>query len=767
ANGGTGANGEEAIVVDRVGDPTLLADLYVQLLKNLLMDVWEGSAMTRWERRWLEVLDEGTWAEVLRRYVIVRAGSANRDPLSPAAISALSSLGRDDPETLAGGEHIALLLLLSEDLMEMERMRNWMQRRLDYSTSVAAGLRADIAEDRKKLRELAGAEKEAKKRKRDGPDEAARAAAAAASGAAAGAASTPTTTPAAPAAGSGGGGKRIKLSGAAAAAAAAHVAAAAAAGAGGEEGGGDEDEEDPHEPSWELPEDLREFNGDPTDRRAVASFRTRLQAAKQRLERSRAQWHADKKRRNKERDLRRRHLEPVEQRVVREKREAEEALVARQEALERELDRCHIRRAPLGSDRHHRRYWWGLAGLKSLLLVEHRDGVWSAISTPEQLEAVIYSLDPRGIRESELRKAMERVQPSILAAMAKVRGLLESGEAEAAAASARDEAVDAMEGYGLDGDDMGGGGVLSGPYRGASMRQLIDSVVAMTNAAEAEDVPGPARGWREWRERFVAVIESAELDADWEAEDAVRGEAPALQAPAVDEADGEQVGEAKSGPQPELRRLYSQLSRRLLQMQTWFFSHSGQDGHPRFTENMPAPGGVSAAAAKAAAATAAGGAAGATDGGPAPVEGQPGATPGTAEEGAGGEGGSSDTEGEDDGEETRGLSEAPQDGEEDGEDDRRRKERQMRRRQSEVAVDDDSPELVDRDLTRDEEKSRSSNGFCRHFMWRSKKEQASWVGMADKAATAPRLAFCATTLAFHSAGLLGMTLKWAKKPKKH
>eukprot|EP00198_Chlamydomonas_reinhardtii_P007172 XP_001696508.1 predicted protein [Chlamydomonas reinhardtii] len=52
-------------------------------------------------------------------------------------------------------------------------------------------------------------------------------------------------------------------------------------------------------------------------------------------------------------------------------------------------------------------------------------------------------------------------------------------------------------------------------------------------------------------------------------------------------------------------------------------------------------------------------------------------------------------------------------------------------------------------------------------MWRSKKEQASWVGMAEKAQSAPRLAFCATTLAFHSAGLLGMTLKWAKKPKKH
>ncbi len=50
----------------------------------------------------------------------------------------------------------------------------------------------------------------------------------------------------------------------------------------------------------------------------------------------------------------------------------------------------------------------------------------------------------------------------------------------------------------------------------------------------------------------------------------------------------------------------------------------------------------------------------------------------------------------------------------------------------------------------------------------STRTQASWIGMAEKAyQSAPRLAFCATTLAFHSAGLLGMTLKWAKKPKKH
>jgi hypothetical protein len=272
----------------------------------------------------------------------------------------------------------------------------------------------------------------------------------------------------------------------------------------------------------------------------------------------------------------------------------------------------------------------------------------------------------QGIRELELRKALERVQPTVLAAMAKVQVLMQSGEAEAAATGAREEAVDAMEGYGLDGDDLGGGALLSGPYRGASMRQLIDSVVAMTTAAETEDVPGPPSGWKDWRERFVAVAESGEPDADWEAEDAASGEVP----PPPASAEGTE-GEQQPGPQTDLRRVYLQISRRLLQMQRWFFAHSGQEGHPRFTENMPTPGGVSAAAAKAAAA-AAGGAAGALEGGATGGgEGQPGAL----EEGGGGDGGSSDTEGEDDGDETRGLSEAPQDGEEEGEDDRRRKDR--------------------------------------------------------------------------------------------
>lgn len=54
----------------------------------------------------------------------------SREVLTPAVVSALASLGRGDAEGLSGPEHCSLLLFLAEDLMEMERMRTWLQRRL-------------------------------------------------------------------------------------------------------------------------------------------------------------------------------------------------------------------------------------------------------------------------------------------------------------------------------------------------------------------------------------------------------------------------------------------------------------------------------------------------------------------------------------------------------------------------------------------------------------------------------------------------------------
>ncbi len=67
----------------------------------------------------------------------------------------------------------------------------------------------------------------------------------------------------------------------------------------------------------------------------------------------------------------------------------------RQEKLERELERYHIRHGPIGLDRHHRRYYWGMGGLRSVVLCEAAEGVWSAITAPQQLDMLIASLDPR------------------------------------------------------------------------------------------------------------------------------------------------------------------------------------------------------------------------------------------------------------------------------------------------------------------------------------------------------------------------------------
>ncbi len=65
----------------------------------------------------------------------------------------------------------------------------------------------------------------------------------------------------------------------------------------------------------------------------------------------------------------------------------------------------HPRRAPLGLDRHFRRYWWGVAGQLAAVLVEQgeggegQEGGWRMLSSAAELEALLASLDGRGTRE--------------------------------------------------------------------------------------------------------------------------------------------------------------------------------------------------------------------------------------------------------------------------------------------------------------------------------------------------------------------------------
>ena len=80
-----------------------------------------------------------------------------------------------------------------------------------------------------------------------------------------------------------------------------------------------------------------------------------------------------------------------------------------QEAYERELEKFNIRRAPLGQDRHFRRYWWGAAGQRGALYVEDEQGCWAVLRTRADLDALMAALDKRGVRELALHGALEKV----------------------------------------------------------------------------------------------------------------------------------------------------------------------------------------------------------------------------------------------------------------------------------------------------------------------------------------------------------------------
>ena len=97
---------------------------------------------------------------------------------------------------LAPRQHLALLRFLCDEALDTDLLRNALSSRLDAAAEKAAALRGDVAEERKRLKELADAEKEERKRKR-----------------------------------------AERLQALQAQAAAAHAAAAAAAGAGGSDGG--------------------------------------------------------------------------------------------------------------------------------------------------------------------------------------------------------------------------------------------------------------------------------------------------------------------------------------------------------------------------------------------------------------------------------------------------------------------------------------------------------------------------------------------------
>lgn len=134
---------------------------------------------------------------------------------------------------------------------------------------------------------------------------------------------------------------------------------------------------------------------------------------------------ADLVRKQREEDKAKKALELVHRARERKKEELKEREQALQEKYEAERRKIAIRAALLGTDRYHRRYYWGLGGRRDRVFYEQPPGVgqerqsstWGEITSVDDLEALYESLDSRGVRERELKESLEDSWKSIERAM--------------------------------------------------------------------------------------------------------------------------------------------------------------------------------------------------------------------------------------------------------------------------------------------------------------------------------------------------------------
>ncbi|KAL6759908.1 hypothetical protein V8C86DRAFT_3024616 [Haematococcus lacustris] len=386
-----------------------LASVYCGLLGPVVAEEEEGEGggalgglAPRLEGRWRAVLQtagRGAWPELLRRLLLARASAGvselkSRQALTRTVAEATAALASGEAGQLSVAQHAALLQALAEEALSSEGLRDALAQRQERAVEVVASHRAELAEARAKLKELQEHEREEKRRVRE---------------------------------------KALAQKQKAAVKAAAAAAAASAEGGGGggeagqegqdkeseakERAGSEDDEEQEEEPSWELPPGLREYSGPEGDKKAMSQFRQAQQAKSRELEKARTSWHKQAAERAKAREVQaRKKAEEVKRREVK-KAGLEDRIAELTGRQERELDKCTLRHPPLGLDRHHRRYWWGVGGLVGCLLVEGPAGPEGAgqagvllghVTSMEAVEELVASLDVRGIREQELKRNLDK-----------------------------------------------------------------------------------------------------------------------------------------------------------------------------------------------------------------------------------------------------------------------------------------------------------------------------------------------------------------------
>lgn len=79
----------------------------------------------------------------------------------------------------------------------------------------------------------------------------------------------------------------------------------------------------------------------------------------------------------------------------------------RQEMFDKKMEKCFIRIDPLGKDRDHNRYWFfHREGRLFIESADHRQ--WGFYASKEELDGLMSSLNPKGVRELALQKKLEK-----------------------------------------------------------------------------------------------------------------------------------------------------------------------------------------------------------------------------------------------------------------------------------------------------------------------------------------------------------------------
>ncbi|XP_057817503.2 uncharacterized protein LOC131030630 isoform X1 [Cryptomeria japonica] len=147
----------------------------------------------------------------------------------------------------------------------------------------------------------------------------------------------------------------------------------------------------------------------PTSRRAALQQKLDAKAAEER-EKEMARLEEQKKMQEK----RKAKAEIVKEQKLREQRALE--MQKRQEHFEREIEKRFIRTNSLGKDKNYNRYWFFRR--EGRLFVESEDSSqWGYYSAKEELELLMGSLNPKGVREKALQRQLEKHCTNISNAM--------------------------------------------------------------------------------------------------------------------------------------------------------------------------------------------------------------------------------------------------------------------------------------------------------------------------------------------------------------